>query len=214
MVKMPVDNEDLREVLRLFPIYQIRMIIEEREIGVKSRDQEELIDALVEEEWTEKEYRNLIERLQTIQEEGRPLGYYLHHIKDGPEIEELEQELRTNEAEFDDQGRLLEDGYQIHHISETELEATRWKIDIEREFNFRTGEVEKEENVKPVEFSVKFDENRVFINTNQYGKAQNVSIKLKEVGFEFYDIGHRNMNSEEANQQVKGFVEALQDKVE
>ena len=211
---MPVDTENLREILRLFPIYQLRMIIDERGTGVKSNDPEELINALVEEEWTEAEYENLIERLQTIQEEGRPIGYYLCQIEESPEIEALDEELRQNEAKFDDEGHLSEGGYQIHHTTETELEATRWKIDIEREFNFRTGEVEKQENVKPVDFTVSLDEGLVYIDTNQYGKARSVSTKLKNTGFEFNDIGHRNLNPDEANQQVKGFVESLEDKVE
>ena len=211
---MSVDKENLREILRLFPIYQIRMIIDERGTGVKSRDQEELIDALVEEEWTDEEYQELIDRLQTIQEEGRPLGYYLCQIGEAPEIEEVVQELRRNEAQFNDDGHLLEGGYQIHHTSERELEVTRWKIDIEREFNFRTGEVEKDENVKPVDFRVDLEEERVFIETSQYGKARSVSTKLEDIGFEFEDIGHRNLNHEEANQQVKEFVEALEEKVE
>ena len=211
---MPVDKEDLREVLRLFPIYQIRMIIKERNIGVKSRDQEELIDALVSDEWSDKEYEELIERLKTIEEEGRPLGYYLCKIAESPEIEETVQELRENEAQFDEEGRLLKSGYQIHHTSDSELEATRWKIDIERNFNFRTGEVEKNEKVLPVDFTVDLNDERVYIDTNQYGKARSVSTKLAECGFVFEDIGHRNLDHEEANEQVRRFVDALEEKVE
>jgi len=211
---MSVDKEDLREILRLFPIYQIRMIIKERGTGVKSRDQEELIDALVEEEWTGQEFDELIDRLQTIQEEGRPLGYYICAVEEAPDIEVLKRELLQNEAKFDDEGHILEDGYQIHHTSETELEATRWKIDIEREFNFRTGEIETSENVKPVDFTVNLDEDRVFIDTNQYGKARSVRKKLGNSGFEFSDIGHRNLEPNDANERVKAFVDALEGKIQ
>lgn len=211
---MTVDQEDLREVLRLFPIYQTRMLIKERNVGVKSRDQEELIDALVSDEWTEEEYQELIDRLRTIEEEGRPLGYYLCQIGDSPEIEELEQELQQNEAQFDDEGRLLEGGYQIHHTSNSELEATRWKVVVERDFNFRTGEVEKDEKVLPVDFTVNLDDERVYIETSQYGKARSISTKLDKCGFEFDDIGHRNLSQEEANEKVNQFVDALEEKVE
>lgn len=211
---MSADKEDLREILRLFPIYQIRMIIKERGIGVKSRDQEELIDALVEEEWTDDEFEELIDRLRTIKEEGRPLGYYICAIENAPEIESLELDLLQSEAQFDDEGHIEEDGYQIHHSSERELEATRWRIDIEREFDFRTGEVETSENVKPVDFTVDLEENRVFIDTNQYGKARSVRSKLEDSGFEFDEIGHRNLGADEANEKVQDFVDALEGKVE
>lgn len=211
---MAVDKEDLREILRLFPLYQIRMIIDERETGVKSREPEELIEALVQEEWTEEEYGDLIDRLQTIQEEGRPLGYYICKIEEAPSIEIVETELTRDEAQFDEEGHIKEGGYQIHHSSETQLEGTRWRIDVEREFNFRTGEVEKSENVKPVDFRVDLDERRVFIDTNQYGKANSVRSKLEKTGFEFEDVGHRNLSPDDANERVKGFVEMLEDKLE
>lgn len=211
---MTVDKEDLREILRLFPIYQVRMIIQERGTGVKSRDQEELIGALVQEVWTHEEYQELIDRLQTIEEEGRPLGYYICTIQQAPKLEHLERELKANEASFNEDGYITEGGYEIHHVSDTELEATRWKIDIEREFNFRTGEVEVDERVKPVDFTVDLDEERVFIDTNQYGKALSVRSKLEKAGFEFGEIGHRNLESDDANQKVKGFVDALEEKLE
>jgi hypothetical protein len=211
---MPIDEEDLREILRLFPIYQTRLIIEERETGVKSRDQEELIDALVAEKWTEDEYQTLIERLQTIKEEGRPLGYYICQIEDSPSMEDIEQELHQDEAKFDEQKRLLKGGYEIHHVSESELKATRWKVKTEREFNFRTGEVEKNEVTLPVEFTVDQNKERVYIDTSQYGKARSIKTKLEKSGFTFRDIGHRNMEHEEANKQVKQFVDALEEKVD
>lgn len=211
---MTVDQEDLREILRLFPLYQIRMIVDERGTDAKSRDPEELIDALVQEEWTDEEYESLVDRLQTIQEEGRPLGYYICKINDSLAIETLEQELLQNEAQFDDEGHIKKEGYQVHHSSETELEATRWRIDVERDFNFRTGEVETSENVKPVDFEVDLDDMRVFIDTNQYGKAKSIQSKLEKSGFDFEGVGHRNLNSEDANDQVESFVDALEDKLE
>jgi len=211
---MPVDDEDLREVLRLFPIYQIRMIIDERGVDVKSKDQEELIDALVEENWTDEEFDELVERLQTIQEDGRPLSYYLCDINEQVSIADAEQELRRNEAEFSDDGGITEGGFQIHMTSETELEATRWKIDVEREFNFRTGEVETSEEIKPVDFHLDLEKNLVYIDTNQYGKALNIATKLETIGFEFDNIGHRNRSADEANEQVRNFVESIEEKIE
>lgn len=210
---MTVDNDDLREILRLFPLYQIRMIVDERDTGVKSRNPEELIDALVEEQWTEGEYKELINRLQTIQEEGRPLGYYICQIEDSPAIDSLEQELLIDGAKFDEEGHIEEEGYEIHHTSDSMIEGTRWRIDVEREFNFRTGEVERNEKTKPVDFEVNLNEMRAFIDTNQYGKAMSVKSKLEELGVDFIDIGHRNLNSEDANEEVKGFVEMLDDKL-
>ncbi|WP_336337344.1 hypothetical protein [Haloarcula brevis] len=190
------------------------MIVDERGTGVKSRDPEELIDALVQEEWTDEEYESLVDRLQTIQEEGRPLGYYICKINEAPSIETLKQELLQNEAQFDDEGHIQKEGYQVRHTSETELEATRWRIDVEKDFNFRTGEIETSEDVKPVDFEVNLDDMRVLIDTNQYGKAKSVQSKLEKSGFDFEGVGHRNLNSEDANEQVERFVEALEDKLE
>jgi hypothetical protein len=208
---MTVDSEDLREILRLFPLYQIRMIVDERNISKKSNDPEELIDALVQDAWAEDEYDELIERLQTIEEEGRPLGYYICEIDQSPSINKVEKELSHDQAKFDDDGHIEEGGYQIHETSNTELSGTRWRIDIEREFNFRTGEVESTENVKPVDFELDLNDMKVFIDTNQYGKATSVHSKLKNVGLEFEDIGHRNLNPDDANQKVRKFVESMED---
>ena len=211
---MIVDDEELREILRLFKLYQIRMIIEERGTNITSNDQEELIDALVDEEWSEEEFENLIDRLQIFGQEGRPLGYYICVIEEHPDIETFTRTLRQHEAEFDEEGHLIEGGYQINDISDTEFEATRWKVDINKSFNFRTGEIEMSEDVKPVSFTVDTDEERVFIETNQYGKARNISTTLEKAGFEFSDIGHRNMAPENANDRVRSFVESLGEEVD
>ena len=211
---MTIDRGNLREILRLFPIYQLRMIIKEREVGITSNDPEELIDGLLEDDWDENEFEKIVERLQTIQEEGRPIGYYVLTIDDAAPISVLEQNLLENEAEFDDDGHIEEDGYELHESNENTLQATRWRIDTDREFNFRTGEVETEEKVKPVEFRVDLDEMRIYIDTNQYGKARSVTKKLRSSGFEFGEIGHKNLSADEANNRVKQFVDALEEKVE
>ena len=211
---MTVDDERLREILRLFKLYQIRMIIEERGTDATSNDQEELIDALVDEEWTDEEFEGLIDLLQVFGQEGRSLGYYICVIEERPEIETLVEYLRQDEAEFDQEGGLVEGGYEINEITDTELEVTRWKVDIDKDFNFRTREIEVSEDIKPLSFKINTDEERVFIETNQYGKARNISTTLEKLDFEFSDIGHRNMSPENANDRVQAFVESLEEEVD
>lgn len=212
-----VDEADVRDLLSLYKIGDLRTLIDEKGISYKSNSKEDLIDVLIEEhDWTDDEYNELVDRYQRIVEGKRPLGHYLFRIVSVDlELESVsERLLERNEATFDESGDLNSTGYQIGSLSDSRLEATKWRYEEEKQFDPLTDDVQTSVKKDKTGVIVDLDEGYIKVQTSNYQRAKGIGSTFEELGFTLGTIGHSQELSERANEEVEEFVDELESRLE
>jgi|GEM_PF-6326278 len=205
-----VDKADLETVLRLFSANKLRDINYEKETGVKSRKKDELVQALVELDWTKEEFENLKNRYFKIQR-SKSESYYLAKITSPTySLEDIKESLLEEEAKFED-GDLVQGGYEVE-IEDNVLEGKKWSLKIKRDLS-PTGEVRKIRNVTPLSFKIDKDEDLLYIDTNMYFSAKGVKSDMEKRGLILKDIGHNELFKEDAKEMIENFVEDLKEEL-
>jgi len=209
-----VDNQNLRVILEEFPRYELRRILQEKEISFKSNKTSELVDRLMEYDWSQQEVSDIVSRLQSVKKEQDPLGFYMCTLMSVPDLDTVVEDLvEANPAQFDEDGNPVESGYELSERSDNRLEITKWKLTEEREFQRATGSVREYSSVSSLNFIISLADDRLYIQTRNYQKAKSIRKLLQSHGFEFGEIGHQRVTSERARGLTQNFVTELEDQL-
>ena len=214
---MSARDTDLRGLLENFPRYELRKLLKEREDSFKSNKTEELIERLMEKEWSDQEKKNLVGRLIRVREESDPLGYWILLIEDHPDIHKFAEGVVSNNPVVyseEDDDVPEESGYEISSSTDTRVEMTKWKVEREYEFDRITGRPSRSVDRSAVGFAIDIEDNRVYISTRNYGRAKSIRTLLIAEGFEFGDIGHKRINADQASDDVSSFIETVNARLE
>lgn len=216
---MPPSEEKIRTALEMIPISVLRTMIEERELGVTSRSSDELIDALVDDGWTEEGYEGLKQRLVDIKREQDPYGRYIVEFgslnqsvnPDESTHDRIKNILQTNPCEFDETG-LAEPGFKIDGAYEDSVTGLHWTKSINYKIS-PLNEVKTQETVYNTGFNFDLESNIVLINCSLLSKAKNFINVLRTHGIETEDVGHNELSNESANRQVQNFIDDFKDRL-
>ncbi|ELY54204.1 hypothetical protein C492_16543 [Natronococcus jeotgali DSM 18795] len=203
----------------MLPIQELRKIIEERGLGVRSRSSSELIDAILTDRWTVDEFDDLLDRIADIERETEPLGYYIADIESIEQLtsrdldEELAERFLTEEVSFDDDNNLIDEGFEINNHSSNEIAATYWTQTINYTLD-PLNELRPRKTLYDTGFRIDLKTNRVFIQTDIYGKARGLVSALEDKGLQLEEVGHQSVDNSYANDQVEEFVKELEEDLE
>ena len=216
---MAPSAEKVRTALEMIPISVLRTMVEERELGVTSRSSDELIDAIVDDGWTEEEYERLKQRLGDIKREQEPYGRYIVEIgtinqsvgTDEPTHERIQTILQTNPCVFDETG-LAEPGFKIDQSAQDSVTGIHWTKSINYKIS-PLNEVKTQETVYDTGFNFDLESNIVLINCSLLSKAKNFINVLRTHGIETEDVGHDDLANGAANQQVQNFIDNFKERL-
>lgn len=200
---------EIEDVFNQFPTYILRDIIEDYEVGITSNKKEELVSGLLEQTWSDEEKEHIVQRLSAVKEEDRPLMRYILTIESESSLSILVESISANPVEFNEDNIPISDGFEIRSEGESILEATEWKVNETEEYIPEIEDVRKTTEYSRTDFVVDLSESRLFVESSNYGKATHVRSVLSENGFDFGDIGHRYLQSGQANDLVREFVRDL-----
>jgi len=203
----------------MIPINILRRLIDERDLGVKSRSSDELINHLLEDGWTDQEYEALKQRLVNIQREKRPYSRYvvdLDSLNDGvgedvPKQERIETLLEVNPAEFDETG-LADPGFKIDVVDENTVTGIHWTKSIN--YNITPlNEIKTDETVYDTGFNFDLDDNILLIDCSLPAKASNLTNVLQQQGITTESVGHDDLATQTANEFVQEFVDEFKQRL-
>lgn len=213
-------DEDLRAALEMVPINILRKIIEERGLDVTSRKSDELIEALISDGWTDDDFNDLKGRLARIQIEQNPHSRFISNIvaidpglEGLDEAERVEQVLRLNQSDFDDNNELIEEGFEVKEISPDEIHGIHWTESINYALT-PMGEIKKEQTLYETGFRFDLDDGVLFIDCSLPAKARSLQGELAELNIRTGEIGHENLANPRANELVQEFVSVLKGELE
>jgi len=210
---MPPSDEKIRTALEMMPISVLRSLVEERNLGVTSRSSDELIDALVDDGWTDEQYEELKQRLGDIKLEQDPYGRYIVNLgphnqgvdPDEPIHERIKTLLETNTCVFDETG-LAEPGFKIDTVNENTVTGIHWTKSINYTLS-PLNEVKTQETVYATGFNFDLDAGILLINCSLPAKAKNLTTTLNRAGIGIEDVGHDGLSNRQANEEVQGFID-------
>lgn len=206
---MSTTQAEIVDIFNQFPTYILRDIIEEYELGTTSNKKEELVSGLSERSWSVDEEEQISQRLSAIKEEDRPLMRYILTIDSESDLGNLVDSMSANSVEFSEENIPVDDGFEIRSAGDSVLEATKWKVTEKEEYIPEINDIRKTTEYNRTDFVVNLSESRLFVESSNYGKATHVRSIVSENGFEFGDIGHRYLQSGQANDLVEEFVNSL-----
>jgi hypothetical protein len=203
----------------MIPINVLRTMIEERDLGVRSRSSDTLIGHLVNHGWTDEEYEDLKQRLVRIQRERQPYSRYVVDLDsidqsvdpEEPEHERINTLLNTNTAEFDETG-LAEPGFEVDEVTENRITGVHWTKSINHKIT-PLNEVKTDETVYETGFTINLDDNIILIDCSLPAKARNLTNVLGNQGIVTESVGHDHLATQTANQLVQEFVDNLNDRL-
>lgn len=209
---MPENKETVKNILESDPFTAnaLRDLVDERELNVDKRSRDEMIQALLSQEWSSEELASLKSKFQDLQKLKSPLGYYVGEISelpdatDDPVFKELKERLLINEAHRED-GELVEQGFEIQEAGSQSVTGIYWtqtetyKIDALDRFQSTTRTYNM-----GLEFNL--DRNIVHIIADNYGKLGELVSELEDKGVVVDGVGHEHKTSDKANELVEAFV--------
>lgn len=172
---MPVSQSRLELILSEFPTYILRQIIEEKEIGFKSNQKQDLVDKLAEQGWSDDDVEGLKQRLKRVKEEQAQMSFFVLAINQAPDLRAVEEFLNLNSIERDEEGDVFEGGWEVIEITDRSLVAQKWKVTKDEGYDPFTDSRTIDETRESITVSIDLDEERVFIETTNYGKANSGS---------------------------------------
>lgn len=211
-----VDKTKLETLLRsdLLTINDLRDIIDERDLNIKSRRTDRLIEAILADRWTQEEFSELIETLSMKQEETEPKGHYIQQINgidrmiDRPTHEVLEERLKTKAAVISDD-TIEEDGFEIIEVDSDHIEGIHWSQNtsyVLGPFN----QLRSRESLYNTPFKIDLEHDLVFLGADRFGKARGLSSELRDLSIELESVGHHDLMSSKAANVIDDFVDELE----
>jgi len=158
-----IQKEKLKILFNILPINEIRNIIYKRQIGVKGVDKKKLIEALLKEDWTNKEFEEVLDLCKLIKEEDKPLGFYISKVE-SIDLKDLKKILSKNPARFDESGHLEEDGFEFEE-KENKLIGKYYRK-IVRSDIAPSGEIRELSNTYIVSFEINLESKLLFISSD------------------------------------------------
>jgi len=146
-----VDKENLQIILEMLPIQEIRKIHRERRTGIKGTKKEELVSPLLELKWTTEQFEDLKRRFRKAEKKSEK-SYLAKISLVEYDLEDIKESLLQEPAQFDDEGSLLEEGYEVS-IESGILKGDIWNKKIKREIT-DIGELRKIENTSCDSFQI------------------------------------------------------------
>jgi len=194
------------------PISILRNLVDERNLGVTSRSSDELIESLVDDGWTDRQYEELKERLGAIKLEKEPYGRYIVNLgglnqgvdPDQRTHQRIEAILETNTCVFDETG-LAEPGFEIDTVNESTVTGIHWTKSINYTLS-PLNEVKTQETVYATGFNFDLDTRILLINCSLPAKAKNLTTTLNRLGIGTEDVGHDELTNRRANREVQSFI--------
>lgn len=210
-----VDKGQLESLLQsdLMSINDLRDIIEDRDLNVKARRTEKLVNAILADRWTEQEFELLKQNIAQKQEETEPKGYYIQSISsidrftDRPLHKEIQERLKQDEARIEDNS-VVEDGFELTSIGENVVKGVHWSQNttyLLGPFN----QLRSRESLYNTEFEIDIENDLVFIGADRFGKARGFSSELQSKSIELEPVGHHRLLGDKANDLIDDFVDEL-----
>lgn len=208
-------DEEVRTALEMLPINILRKIIEERSLNFTSRRSGELIDRLLEEEWTEEDFSELRDRLALIQRERQPYSRYIltfdgveSGLEDLSTTERISTLLETREADFDDDNDLLEPGFKVSNSESDLLEGIHWTESLNYTLT-PTNQIKKKQTLYETGFEIDLSDDVVFIDCTLPAKASGLVTQFRDLGINASEVGHEILPNSVANEYVQSFVDEM-----
>lgn len=209
---MSVQEGDLRTLLELFPIYELKRMAAQKGLEFKSRKSEDYINKLVEQDWPEKEIQDLRHRLSVLNKEAEPFNRYIFTIDSSLDLQKVRSELSTNAVEYNQNHVPVSGGYELD-INGDRLEGTRWRVSEDKEYNRYIDKIVVTPKISAVHFVLDRELDIMFAETKHYQRAVSVKNDIENLGIELGKIGHRHIPYNFANDLVREFVEDLKEKL-
>lgn len=216
---MAPSDKQIRAALEMLPQHILRKIIDERNISFKSRYTEELIERLLEDDWTDEEHKALKERVARVERERTPKSRYIAKIEaihpglgDSEGTERVRQVLEEAPAVFDESG-LEEEGYEITQQSDNTLEGIHWTKSINYTLSPH-GEIQTESKLYDTGFRFDLENQVLFINSTLPPKANSLLTELDHRGIETSEVGHGHLRNERANSLVQEFIDDIDEELQ
>ena len=205
------DKSELEILLNLLPISEIRNIIYERGLSAKNIHKEKLINTLLKKDWTEEQIEDLKKHYNLLKEEEKPYGFFIIKIK-SIDLNSFINNISKKLAEFDDNGNLINDGYEYNE-SNNKLIGKYYRKIIKPDISLK-GEIREVTNTYSAGFELNFDNKLLFISSDTfYPIAVSLKKDLEKMGLFLDHIGHQTLLKDDAKQKIEDFVNKLKEKL-
>lgn len=217
-----VDYEELNNLLNMLPMDILREIAYKKGIKIKERNKNNYIREFIKNlkstktldqtlVFTEEEIEELIEFVKKLEEEDKPIRNYLMKISD-VNLHELKKKFEKNKAEFNEEGKLKTDGYEIIEYVENEyLKVRRW-VRKEKYFLSTSGKPDHTEKTDFYEFEIDLKEG-MFISHAPFGISRGILKELRTMDVHFSPVGLQDIERNSANKQFQEFIKTLDEKL-
>lgn len=203
----------------MVPHHILSKMVEENGLNFKSRHSDELIDKLMDLDWTVDKFDNLKERLAQIERERTPKNRYVSLIDsvrasldESSGIDHVQQVLRRHSASFGENGELEEEGFQLLNVEDGVIEGIHWSESLNYSLS-PTREIETDRTLYETGIKLDLNNDIIFINSTMPMKARSVLNKLEDLVFEVSEVGHQTLTNKQANQMVQNFVDEVNEKL-
>lgn len=213
---MPVEQDKLRAALEMLLKGELDDVAYERGVDVQYTLKAELIDALVEDSWTETEFQELLDEVVKRELEDRTWRHYKVHLvtidslETGSRKDQIETRLANQPATFTaDRAAVEEEGFEVEDSDDGLVEATYWTKTDGYSLD-PLGQLRSKSAVYGTGFTIDLEEDRIDIKASLKAKAQGLVGALDNLGIEVKAVGLDDDTNKVANQAMEDFVEDLE----
>lgn len=208
-------NEELRKILELLPIRFVRSIAYTKNLTIKSREKEPIIEELLKLDWEDEEIIRIKEIYKTIQEEKKPYATYMLILSEVPDLEALKNKIKANKVVLnDDKTEVVEDGFElVSYEPNKSLTVRYWthktKTQLGPLLTLRTDEWDMF-----TEFTIDVEKGLVFIHSDKLQNAQSTKSIIKEkLNLNVGSINLAHLTPEESAERFQTFKDELEEKL-
>ncbi len=209
------NKEELRKILELLPIRFIRSIAYTKNLSIKSRKKEPIIEELLKLDWESKEIIKIKEIYKTIQEEKKPHAAYILILSEVPDLESIKNKIEANKVVLnDDKTEVVEDGFElVSYEPSKSITARYWthktKTQLGPLLTLRTDKWDMY-----TEFTIDVEKGLVFIHSDKPQNAQSTRSIIKEkLNLNLEGINLAHLTPEESAERFQTFKNKLEEKL-
>ena len=208
-------KEELRKILELLPIKFVRSLAYTKNLTIKSRKKEPIIEELLRLDWDEEEIIMLKEIYRTIQEEKQPYATYILTLSEIPDLRLVKEKIDANKVILNgDKTQVVEDGFElISYEPDKSITARYWthktKTQLGPLLTLRTDEWDLY-----TEFTIDVEKGLIFIHSDKPQNAQSTRSIIKEkLNLKMDSINLAHLTPEEAAERFQIFKNKLEEKL-
>lgn len=217
---MSVDEDKLRAALEMLHKGELQDVAYDRGADPTVNRRADLIDELMDDNWNEKEFSELVDLVELLEKEDRAKGHYISEIEaissvhDQAPKEAILSKLKNEQVEFNDEETDIEKpGFEITDTEGECIKGTYWTKTEDYILN-PLGELRPTSTLYGTGYRIDLDEQRIYIQASLYGKAQGLRSIFEEIGISLQPVGFQELANDAANQRMETFVEDFEEKLD